>query len=73
MSKPYAVGAVVELLSGGPLATVVRDKNLEAGSKFVEIAWFDGSSLKKEILPKDALREKTPAPSSKPAAPADGE
>jgi len=72
MSK-LAVGTVVELLSGGPLATVIRDKNLEAGNKHVEIAWFDGSALKKDVLPKDALREKVAAPSSKPAAPADAE
>lgn len=61
MSVKITVGAVVELKSGGPLATVVRDKGLE-NNKVVEVAWFNGSDLNREVLPKDALNVKAGAP-----------
>lgn len=48
------VGSVVKLVSGGPWMTVTKDRP-EAGSKFIETAWFDGSVLNRELLPKDAV------------------
>lgn len=54
MSVKLAVGHLVKLKSGGPWLTVVKDRP-EAGSKFVVAAWFDGSVLSQELLPKDAL------------------
>ncbi len=53
--------------------TVTKDRP-EAGSKFVEVSWFDGSALKREVLPKEAL-EHDPArkvdDKAKPAASAE--
>lgn len=68
MSLKYAVGALAELLSGGPVMTVVKDRP-EEGSKFVQVAWFEGSALRKEVLPKDAMKVVAEAP-AKPAKPA---
>jgi uncharacterized protein YodC (DUF2158 family) len=48
------VGSVVRLESGGPWMTVVKDRP-EAGSKFVEVAWFNGTDMRREVLPKEAL------------------
>lgn len=54
MAFKFVTGDIVKLKSGGPWTTVTKDR-LEAGSKFVQISWFDGSSLAHEVLPKDAL------------------
>ncbi|MDO8414752.1 MAG: DUF2158 domain-containing protein [Agitococcus sp.] len=48
------VGNVVRLISDGPWMTVTKDRP-EAGAKFVEVSWFEGAILHREILPKDAL------------------
>jgi len=48
------VGGVVRLKSGGPWMTVEKDK-AERGSKFVGVVYFDGTSLKRDELPKDAI------------------
>lgn len=50
----FVVGAVVRLKSGGPYMTVAKDKP-EQGAKFVGVAYFDGSTLKQEVLPKEAI------------------
>ena len=51
----YVVGAVVRLKSGGPFMTVTKDKP-EQGSKFLGVSYFDGSTLKDNvILPKEAI------------------
>lgn len=60
MSK-LAVGTVVELHSGGPSMTVFKDRP-EEGSKFVGVAWFNGTVLAREVLPKDALKVTAEAP-----------
>ncbi|KWT98473.1 MULTISPECIES: DUF2158 domain-containing protein [unclassified Variovorax] len=68
MAIKLAVGDVVELKSGGPLLTVVKDR-VEQGSKFVQVAWFDGAAvLKQEVLPKDSLQVKGVKPSPEGAA-----
>lgn len=54
MAVKLAIGNLVKLASDGPWTTVVKDKP-EAGSKFVEVAWFDGAQLHRELFPKDAL------------------
>lgn len=54
MAAKFSVGDIVRLKSDGPWMTVTKDR-LEAGSKFVAVAWFDGSSLNSEVFPKDAL------------------
>jgi uncharacterized protein YodC (DUF2158 family) len=54
MATKFSTGDIVRLKSGGPWTTVTRDR-LEAGSKFVAISWFNGSDLRSEVLPKDAL------------------
>lgn len=54
MARKLAIGDVARLKSGGPWMTAVKDK-LEAGSKFIAMAWFDGSALSKEEFPRDAL------------------
>jgi uncharacterized protein YodC (DUF2158 family) len=54
MAFKYVVGAVVRLKSGGPFMTVTKDKP-EQGSKFLGVAYFDGSTLKDVVLPKDAI------------------
>lgn len=54
MAIKLTVGNLVKLKSDGPWLTVTKDKP-EQGSKFVEVAWFDGSSLCSRVLPKDAL------------------
>lgn len=54
MAVKFPVGDVVRLRSGGPWMTVSKDRP-EAGSKFVEAVWFDGTALRREVLPKDAL------------------
>jgi uncharacterized protein YodC (DUF2158 family) len=54
MARKLVVGDVARLKSGGPWMTVVKDK-LEVGSKFVGMAWFDGSALSNEVFPRDAL------------------
>ncbi len=70
MAVKLAVGVVVELRSGGPLMTVVKDR-VEEGNKFVQVSWFAGVELRKEVLPKDALTVKaevvTPAAQGTPA------
>ena len=48
------VGHIVKLKSGGPWMTITKDRP-EQGSKFVQASWFDGSALKAELFPKDAL------------------
>lgn len=68
MSLKLSVGAVAELLSGGPLMTVVKDK-AEDSSKLAVFAWFDGSALRREVLPKDAVKVTAEAP-AKPVKPA---
>lgn len=50
----FAIGDIVKLKSEGPWTTVVHDKPAE-GSKFVKVAWFDGSALKDAVLPKVTL------------------
>jgi uncharacterized protein YodC (DUF2158 family) len=50
----YTVGAVVRLKSGGSFMTVSKDKP-EQGSKFLGVSYFDGSTLKHEVLPKEAV------------------
>jgi uncharacterized protein YodC (DUF2158 family) len=50
----YVIGAVVQLKSGGPFMTVTKDKP-EAGTKFIGVSYFDGNSLKHDVLPKDAI------------------
>lgn len=54
MAVKFSVGDVVRLRSEGPWMTVSKDRP-EAGSKFAEVVWFDGSSLKREVLAKDTL------------------
>lgn len=54
MARKLAVGDVARLKSGGPWMTAVKDK-LEAGSKFIAMAWFDGSALSNEVFPREAL------------------
>ncbi|MNR71473.1 hypothetical protein D3C71_20990 [compost metagenome] len=61
------VGTVVELHSGGPLMTVMKER-VEQGSKFTQVGWFAGTELKQEVLPKDALKVKAEAPSKEAAA-----
>ena len=50
----FTTGDVVRLKSGGPWTTVTKDRP-EIGSKFVQVSWFDGTTLAAEVLPKDAL------------------
>lgn len=72
MTFKFAIGAVCELNSGGgPAMTVVKDKP-EQGSKFVELAWFNGMALTRDVLPRDAVKITVPAP-EKPAKAAAGE
>lgn len=54
MAIKLVVGAVVRLKSGGPWMTVEKDR-AERGSKFVAVVYFDGSALKRDELPKDAV------------------
>lgn len=73
MSIKFAVGALAELLSGGPAMTVVKEKT-EDSSKLAQFAWFDGTDLRREVLPKDAVKlvaaapEKVKAAAAAPAA-----
>lgn len=69
MSLKLSVGAIAELLSGGPLMTVVKDKT-EESSKLAMFAWFDGSELRREVLPKDAVKVVAEAPAKPAKAPA---
>jgi len=48
------VGSVARLKGGGPWLTVTKDKP-DAGSKFVGVSWFDGTSLAEQVFPRDAL------------------
>lgn len=50
----FTTGDVVRLKSGGPWTTVTKDKP-EEGSKFVQVSWFDGTTLAAHVLPKGAL------------------
>jgi len=50
----YTVGGVVRLKSGGPWMTIEKDR-AEKGSKFLAIVYFDGTTLKRDELPKDAV------------------
>ena len=54
MAAKLVVGDVVKLRSDGPWLTVVKDR-LEQGPKFVQASWFDGSTLKSEVFPREAL------------------
>jgi uncharacterized protein YodC (DUF2158 family) len=54
MAAKFTIGDIVRLKSGGPWTTVTKDKP-EAGSKFVQISWFDGSKLESHVLPKVTL------------------
>lgn len=55
MATKMSVGDIAKLKSDGPLMTVVKDRVEAGGSKFAELAWFDGSTLHREVFPKDAL------------------
>lgn len=70
MAVKFNIGDIVRLKSGGPWTTVTKDKP-EIGSKFVQVSWFDGSSLENATLPKATL-EHDPSrivPDEKPTAP----
>lgn len=54
MAVKFSIGDIVRLKSGGPWTTVTKDKP-EAGSKFVQVSWFEGSALRAEVLPKATL------------------
>jgi uncharacterized protein YodC (DUF2158 family) len=54
MAAKFTIGDIVKLKSGGPWTTVTKDKP-EAGSKFVQISWFDGSTFESQVLPKATL------------------
>jgi len=51
----FVVGGVVNLKSGGPSMTVTKEKP-EAGPKFIGVSYFDGNTLKHDVLPKDAVQ-----------------
>jgi uncharacterized protein YodC (DUF2158 family) len=51
----FVVGGVVSLKSGGPFMTVTKDKP-EQGNKFVGVSYFDGSTLKEAVLPKESVQ-----------------
>lgn len=55
MSTKLVNGDVAELKSGGPKMTVVKEKVPE-GSKFVQVAWFNGAILSHETFPREALK-----------------
>lgn len=73
MAEKFSLGDVVRLRSGGPWTTVTKDRP-EAGSKFVEVSWFDGSALQNALLPKATLEHdparRAEAGKEKPTAPA---
>jgi uncharacterized protein YodC (DUF2158 family) len=62
MAHKFVIGDIVRLKSGGPWMTVVKDRT-DAGTKFAAVAWFDGSTLNTEVLPKDALEHDPSRPS----------
>lgn len=64
-----AVGAIGELNSGGPSMTVIKEKT-EESSKLAVFAWFDGSTLHRDVFPKDAVKMTHAAPVKEKAAPA---
>jgi uncharacterized protein YodC (DUF2158 family) len=72
MALKLIVGDLVKLKSGGPWTTVTKDRP-EQGSKFVQVSWFDGSALRSEVLPKEALEAKEPREVSKEPKPAASE
>jgi len=73
MAAKFTTGDIVKLKSGGPWATVTKDKP-EAGSKFVQISWFDGSKLESSVLPKATLEhDPTRMATEEKASPAAGE
>lgn len=63
MAVKLVVGSVARLKSGGPWMTVTKDRT-DQGSKFVQVSWFDGSTLSHEIFPKDALEPKDVEPAA---------
>ncbi len=50
----FAVGDVVELISGGPWMTVVY----LAQTGEVGVAWFSGTTVGREVFPPAALRKR---------------
>jgi len=75
MAAKFSTGDIVRLKSGGPWTTVTKDK-VEAGSKFVQVSWFDGSKLENAVLPKVTLEHdpaRMAAEEAKPAKGADAE
>lgn len=57
--KGFELGNLVQLKSGGERMTIARPAHITSDGVMVEVVWFCGQELKREVLPVETLMPET--------------